>query len=98
MTKLSLCCAKSEELAGGLLNEMRKQLTEYRERLRKLRSRRDMYGINEYKEVRWGYSCLLEKQEVYWRQRAKQFWLTEGDQNSRFFFIRMHRKGNIIMR
>ncbi|KAL0378315.1 UNVERIFIED_CONTAM: hypothetical protein Sradi_3137000 [Sesamum radiatum] len=28
---------------------------------------------------------LVSKEEILWRQRAKAFWLTEGDRNTRFF-------------
>ncbi|XP_074328246.1 uncharacterized protein LOC141666148 [Apium graveolens] len=28
---------------------------------------------------------LLRKQEIFWRQRAKQHWLREGEKNTRFF-------------
>lgn len=43
---------------------------------------------------------MLEKQEIYWKQRAKQFWLQEGDQNTRFFhnFTSGRKKNNQIRR
>ncbi|XP_074352667.1 uncharacterized protein LOC141691812 [Apium graveolens] len=53
--------------------------------LKNLRSRRDAGGIQKYNKVRWEFLCLLEKQEIFWKQRAKQFWLREGDKNSHFF-------------
>lgn len=53
-----------------------------------------------YNEVRWEFLQLLEKQEIYWMQRAKQFWLKEGDQNTRFFhkYASQRRKTNMIDR
>lgn len=38
-----------------------------------------------YKKAREELSDLLIQEEVYWRQRAKTFWLKEGDLNTRFF-------------
>lgn len=52
--------------------------------LRKLRSRRDGLGIQQYNATRWEYLQLLEQQEIYRKQRAKQFWLREGDRHSIF--------------
>ncbi|VFQ67130.1 unnamed protein product [Cuscuta campestris] len=33
------------------------------------------------------YKQVLEQQEMYWKQRAKQHWLTSGDQNTRYFHL-----------
>lgn len=71
--KMARWCAKLEEWGGGLLKEMRSQMENCRRELRRYRSRRDSYGILRYNRVRWEYLCLLEKQEIYWKQMAKQF-------------------------
>lgn len=68
-----------------MTKEFKDKLRNYNKKLRSLRSRRDGYGIGNYNEFRWEYLRLLEKREVYWHQRSKQFWLQNGDQNTRFF-------------
>lgn len=65
-----------------------------------MRSRRGAYGVNLYNEAKWNYLKLLEKQEVLWSQRAKQYWLKHGDNNTRFFhrFASTRKEHNKIRR
>ena len=100
LERISYCCLKLDEWGGGISQEYKRKMIEYRAKLRKLRSERDTAGIEEYNKVRWEYLSLLEKQEVYWKQRAKQFWLQEGDQNTRFFqrHASVRKKKNCLQR
>ncbi|XP_074351469.1 uncharacterized protein LOC141690581 [Apium graveolens] len=85
LAKIEYCCMKLEEWGGGKMKEFGSKIQNCRNLLRKFRSRRYAFGVKKYNEVRWEFLNLLEKQEVYWKQRAKQFWLQEGDQNTRYF-------------
>ena len=50
-----------------------------------LRSKRDSISLVDFDETRREYIKLLGQKELYWKQRAKQHWLVEGDANTRFF-------------
>lgn len=83
--KIQYYCFKLEEWGGGTVKEFKAKLREYKSKLRQLRSRRYVHGVRQYNEVRRDFLKLLERQEIYWHQRAKQFWLQQGDQNTHFF-------------
>lgn len=73
MEKIQFCCLKLEEWGGGTVKEFRTKIKEYKWRLKRMRSRRDEMGVREYNETREAYLKLLERHEIYWGQRAKQF-------------------------
>lgn len=97
LEKIQFCCLKLDEW-GGKLKELSQQIKNCRWAMRKFRSRRDVLGVQRYNEARDEFLKLLERQEVYWKKRSKQFWLREGDQNTRFFhsFASGRRKNNQI--
>lgn len=42
-------------------------------------------GIQMYLEENEKLNDILSHEEIYWKQRAKAFWLVKGDTNSKFF-------------
>ncbi|XP_074374257.1 uncharacterized protein LOC141714646 [Apium graveolens] len=60
--KILLCGTKLQECGGGVNKEYIEKLQLCRERLRRLRSRRDMLGVNMYNEVRWEFLQLYASQ------------------------------------
>nr|GMD17677.1 uncharacterized protein LOC109179787 [Ipomoea batatas] len=62
------------------------------------KNRRDPQGITLFREAQAQYLRVLHHQNDYWRQRAKQLWLREGDTSSAYFHnsIRRRRQNNQI--
>ena len=56
-----------------------------KETLDKLVNCTDDISVNRYLSEKEKLNELLYHEEVYWKQRAKIFWLAEGDANTRFF-------------
>ncbi|KAL8099026.1 hypothetical protein AgCh_031650 [Apium graveolens] len=79
---------------------MKLKLSNYRKEMHKYRSRRDATGVRLYDTARWNFLKLLEKEEIFWHQLAKQFWLRDGDKNTRFFhkFVSTRKENNRITR
>lgn len=64
----------------------------FREKIKSLKTKLDFMvnqeddlSVIEYLSERGNLNTLLFQEEMYWKQRAKVFWLREGDDNNRFF-------------
>lgn len=66
-------------------HKFRDKVKQQKEVLVSFLSREDNEGVASYFKEREKLNELLLHEEVYWKQRAKNFWLKEGDTNSRFF-------------
>ncbi|KAL8112353.1 hypothetical protein AgCh_019886 [Apium graveolens] len=85
-------------MGGGVVKEFKQKLLMVRKDLRQFRSRRDAYGVEKYNRARNEFHELLKRQEIYWQQRSKQFWLKDGDQNTRLFhkYASSRRRNNTV--
>ena len=83
-----------------LVSDFRGIIYAHRSRICNLRGRRYSIGLQEFHEAVASYGELLKQQDIYWKQRAKKFWLKDGDSNSKFFhaFASRRKKKNKIER
>lgn len=73
-------------MGRGLLSELPKKKKQWlRGRLEALRACVSAEECRNYKDAEKQLQMLLTQEEVYWKQRAKQHWLSVGDGNTKFF-------------
>ncbi|XP_071723225.1 uncharacterized protein [Rutidosis leptorrhynchoides] len=71
------------EWSSKLNMQFKEEKTRIYEKLRQAQGRSDMDSIvNEEKNK---MNIVLEKEDTYWKQRAKVFWLQFGDLNTKYF-------------
>lgn len=66
-------------------HKFREKVVKQKEVLDMLNQREDEVGIQMYFTEKAKLDDLLFQEETYWKQRAKTYWLEEGDTNSKFF-------------
>lgn len=69
----------------NFFHKFRDKVKKKKELLSILVNRVDSEGVKLYFEEKERLNELLFHEEIYWKQRAKVFWLTEGDANTKFF-------------
>ncbi|XP_074363628.1 uncharacterized protein LOC141704240 [Apium graveolens] len=78
----------SSMLAKGgnkFFHKFRDKVKSQKEVLNSLVDREDEVDVKMYFEERDKLNELLLHEEMYWKQRAKIFWLKDGDANTKFF-------------
>ena len=99
-TRLELCGNDLSLWGDKLRAQFKDRILECRRRIRSLKAKTDDISLRRYKEASEELGNLLQQQESYWKQRAKQFWLESGDSNTKFFhqFASPRRKKNTIVK
>lgn len=63
-------------------HKFREKIKEHKTKLDRLVDCCDPDSVKEYLSEKEKLNTLLLQKEVYWQQRAKIFWLREGDENT----------------
>lgn len=87
-----------EKWGRTFFNKFKEKLKKQKPIIDELRSRTDSIGIKLFLDEREKLNELLSQEDLYWKQRAKLFWLQEGDGNTRFFHAHAfaRKKANFI--
>ncbi|CAH9089342.1 unnamed protein product [Cuscuta epithymum] len=94
--RIGFCATELTRWDRGRKRGFRHQIMACKSRLAWLRGKDDRTSVRELIRVRSVLQVLLEKENQFWKQRAKEFWLKEGDINSRFFHnaVKQRRRRN----
>lgn len=92
-------CAKAlSEWGKEITGSFRKRIDQSKRIIRRSKGRRDEFSVEQFREENKKLAETLTQHEVSWKQRAKQMWLKEGDQNNKYFhsMAKARRKMNHI--
>ena len=78
-------CGIMANWGRNFLQKFRNKLKNCKVRVEKLWSSIDESRVIEFFNEKRRLVKLLEDAELYWKQRAKTFWLENGDPNTKFF-------------
>lgn len=83
-TRLRLCCDELWEWGAKFRRRFSRRKQIFRVRMNQYRGSVTTMGQTLFSSACREYGLLPDQEHSYWKQRAKQHWLQEGDMNSLF--------------
>jgi hypothetical protein len=85
VTRLDRCAGDLSDWSRTRCNKLRKDIASCRQHLTYLRDMHTGSNQDQLAEFRRKLSQLMQQDDTYWRQRAKNHWYKDGDKNTKFF-------------
>nr|KYP35202.1 hypothetical protein KK1_043792 [Cajanus cajan] len=100
LDRLKSCSKDMDEWGRQLRLRFRAPIDACRRQLLELREKHDANFVSAFLEAQERLSTLLAREETFWKQRAKVYWLKNGDKNTKFFHAMAseRKKKNLIQR
>lgn len=86
ISKLNYCIADMDRWSKNDTPQFQKLVAQYQKDLENVRLNDDDDAGQVINDINGKLSCILLQEDSYWRQRAKNFWLRDGDTNTKFFY------------
>ncbi|XP_030505207.2 uncharacterized protein LOC115720191 [Cannabis sativa] len=98
LNKLNVCADALSQWGKEITGNFKRRIRECNPEMKLLKKKRDDISVARYSEARKQLFAIIDQREIFWKQRAKQFWLKEGDQNSKYFYkaASNRRRSNLI--
>lgn len=86
------------QVGKEVFHKFREKICKQKDILNLLVDKEDEGRSRRYFEEKENLNKLLIHEDLYWKQRSKSFWLSEGDRNLRFLhaFASAKKKSNYI--
>ncbi|XP_019179038.1 PREDICTED: uncharacterized protein LOC109174248 [Ipomoea nil] len=83
--RLAVCGARIWKWGGEHYRHFGARIRTLRRTLSRLKEDRTSDGVEEFRAAEVELDALSQAEELYWKQRSKQLWLTQGDANTKYF-------------
>lgn len=85
LERLNNCAHALSAWGKKIKDRFRKDINDCNKKLQRLQGLSDNDSMVEFRATQDRLCLLLSQEELYWRQRAKSFWMKDGDRNTKYF-------------